>query len=61
MLLAILMVKKLLERFTKNNCRKHMKKSFRVEKVLKRKYNKIYVKWESYDTSFNNWIDKKLN
>ena len=38
-----------------------MKKSFRVEKVLPRKDNKIYVKWEGYDTSFNNWIDKKLN
>ena len=38
-----------------------MKKSFRVEKVLQRKDNKIYVKWEGYDTSFNNCIDKKLN
>ena len=57
----ILTVKKLLERFTKNNCRKHMKKSFKVEKVLQRKDNKIYVKWEGYDTSFNNCIDKKLN
>ena len=47
--------------FYKNNCRKHMKKSFRVEKVLQRKDNKIYVKWEGYDTSFNNCIDKKLN
>ena len=47
--------------FYKNNCRKHMKKSFRVEKVLQRKDNKIYNKWEGYDTSFNNCIDKKLN
>ena len=47
--------------FYKNNCRKHMKKSFRVEKVLQRKNNKIYNKWEGYDTSFNNCIDKKLN
>ena len=47
--------------FYKNNCRKHMKKSFRVEKALQRKDNKIYNKWEGYDTSFNNCIDKKLN
>ena len=47
--------------FYKNNCRKHMKKSFRVEKVLQRKDNKIYNKWEGYNTSFNNCIDKKLN
>ena len=47
--------------FYKNNCRKHMKKSFRVEKVLQRKDNKIYNKWDGYDTSFNNCIDKKLN
>ena len=31
---------------------------FRIEKVIKRKGNKIYVKWKGYDNSFNNWIDK---
>ena len=34
-------------------------KEFRVEKVIKRKYNKLYVKWKGYDSSFNSWIDKK--
>ena len=32
---------------------------FRIEKVLKRKNDKLYVKWEGYNNSFNSWIDKK--
>ena len=34
-------------------------KDFRVEKVIKRKSDKLYVKWKGYDNSFNSWIDKK--
>ena len=59
MLLVILMVKKLLERFTKKNCKKQIKKEFKVEKVIKRKANKLYVKWKGYNNYFNSWIDKK--
>ena len=32
---------------------------FRIEKLIKRKGNKLYVKWIGYDNSFNSWIDKK--
>ena len=32
---------------------------FRIEKVLKRKGDKLYVKWKGYDNSFNSLIDKK--
>ena len=32
---------------------------FRIAKVIKRKGDKIYVKWKGYDSSFNSWIDKK--
>ena len=32
---------------------------FRIEKVIKRKGDKIYVKWKGCDNSFNSWIDKK--
>ena len=32
---------------------------FRIEKVINRKGDKLYVKWEGYDNSFNSWIDKK--
>ena len=31
---------------------------FRIEKLIKRKGDKIYVKWKGYDNSFNSWIDK---
>ena len=31
---------------------------FRIEKVIKRKGNEIYVKWKGYNNSFNSWIDK---
>ena len=32
---------------------------FRIEKVIKRKGNKLYVKWKGYKNKFNSWIDKK--
>ena len=35
------------------------KKEFRIEKVIKKKGDKFYVKWKGYDNSFNSWIDKK--
>ena len=35
------------------------KKEFRIEKVINKKGNKLYVKWKAYDNSFNSWIDKK--
>ena len=34
-------------------------KEFRKEKVIRRKGDKLYVKWKGYDNSFNWWIDKK--
>ena len=53
MLLVILKAKILLERFTKKNCKKQIKKKFRVEKAIKRKGDKLYVKWKGYDNSFD--------
>ena len=32
---------------------------FRIEKVIKRKGYKLYVKWKGCNNSFNSWIDKK--
>ena len=32
---------------------------FRIEKVIKRKGDGLYVKWKGYNNSFNTWIDKK--
>ena len=34
-------------------------KEFRVEKLIKEKGNKLYVKWKGYNSFFNNCIDKK--
>ena len=34
-------------------------KEFRIAKVIKRKSDKLYVKWKGYDNSFNSWINKK--
>ena len=44
--------------FMKKNCKKLVQK-IRIEKVLKRKGDKLYVKWKGYDNSFNCWIDTK--
>ena len=33
-------------------------KELRIEKVITRKGNKLYVKWKGYDSLFNSWIDK---
>ena len=52
MLLVILNEKKLLERFMKKN-RKKNPKDFKVEKVIKRKGDKLYVKWKGDNSSFN--------
>ena len=40
----ILTEKKLLELFMKKNCKKQIKKHFKIEKVIKRKGDKLYVK-----------------
>jgi hypothetical protein len=33
--------------------------TFRIERVLKTKGNKLLVKWIGYSDDFNSWIDKK--
>ena len=37
---------------------KTSKEKFRIEKLLKRKGDKLHVKWKGYDNSFNSWINK---
>ena len=46
------MVKKLLEHFMKKNSKKLIRNEFRIEKLIKNKCNKFYVKWKGYDSSF---------
>ena len=47
--------------FYRKPLQKNNQKEFRVEKVIKRKGDKLYVKWKDYDSFFNSWIDKKTN
>ena len=45
--------------FYEKELQKTDQKEFRIEKVLKKKGNKLYVKRKGYDNSSNSWIDKK--
>ena len=45
--------------FYEKELQKTNQQEFRIEKILKRKCDKLYVKWKGYDNSFNSWIDKK--
>ena len=45
--------------FYDKELQKTRQEKVRIEKVLKRKSDKLYVKLKVYDNSFNSWIDKK--
>ena len=45
--------------FCEKELQKTNQKEFRIEKGIKRKGNKLYVKWKGCNNSFNSWIDKK--
>ena len=57
MLSVISRVKKLLETFYEKELQKTNQQEFRIEKVIKKKGGKLYVKWKGYDSSCNGWID----
>ena len=44
--------------FYEKELQKIDQKEFRIEKVIKKKGNKLYVKWKGYNSSLNSWIDK---
>ena len=44
--------------FYEKELQKTSQEKFRIEKVIKRKGDKLYVKWKGYDNLFNSWIDK---
>ena len=46
--------------FYEKELQKTNQKKFRMEKLIKRKGDTLYVKWEGYDNSFNSWIDKNV-
>ena len=47
--------------FYEKELQKTNQKEFRTEKVIKRKVDKLYVKWKGYSSLFNSWIDKKIS
>ena len=53
MLLMVLMVNQ------ENELQKTNQKEFKVRNVIKRKSNKLYVKWKGYNDSYNSWIEKE--
>ena len=51
--------KEIIGSFYEKELQKTKQTEFRKEKILKTKGDKLYVKWKSYDNSFNSWINKK--
>ena len=45
-------------RFHEKESQKTSQEKFRTEKILKRKGNKLHVKWKGYENRFNSWIEK---
>ena len=45
--------------FYEKELQKTNKQEFTIKKVIKRKDDKLYVKWKGYDNLFNSWIDRK--
>ena len=55
----LLLTNQQLENLHERELQKPSQEKFRIEKVLKRKGDKLYVKWKGYDNFFNSWIYKK--
>ena len=51
--------KEIIGTFYEKELQKTNQQEFRIEKVIKRKGDKFYVKWKGYNSSFKSWIDKK--
>ena len=45
--------------FYEKKLQKTNQKEFRIEEVIKRKGDELYVRWKRYDNSFNSSIDEK--
>ena len=44
--------------FYEKELQKTRQEKFKIEKVFKRKGDKLYVEWKGYDNSFNSWINE---
>ena len=50
--------REVVETFYEKELQKTNQKEFTIENVIKRKGDRLSVKWKSYDNLFNSWIDK---
>ena len=50
--------KVILGTFQEKELQKINQKEFRIEKLIKRKGDKLYIKWKEHNNLFNSWIDK---
>ena len=50
---------KIARSFYEKELQKTSQEKCRIEKVIKKKGHKFYVKWKGCDNSFNSWINKK--
>ena len=51
--------KKIVRSLYEKESQKTNQKEFWIEKVIKSKGDKLYVKWKGYINLFDSWIDKK--
>ena len=51
----------IIETFYEKELQNTNQQEFRIEKVIKRRGNKLHVKWKGYDSSLNSWIDKNYS
>ena len=49
---------KIIEIFYENELHRIKEKEFWIEKIIKKKVDKLYVKWKGYNNPFNSWIAK---
>ena len=50
--------KEIIGMFYQKELQKTNQEKCRIEKIMERKGNKIYVKWKGSKNSFNRWTDK---
>ena len=51
--------KEIIGTFYEKELQKTNQQEFKIEKVIRRKGDKLYVKWKEYDSSFKSWINEK--
>ena len=45
--------------FYENKLQKTNETSLELKKIIKKRGDKLYIKWKGYDNSFNSWINDK--